>query len=365
MTRALGVLCALAVGLSACAGQRASIPAIDDLERARGGPQAKEALKLAPQAFAEAEQLRDEARKARDEGDDVGAALRAERAIAAYERAMVLARLAKATTDLASAQTDLSRTESELHSLAATRADVTRDGEELEKKIKVAQELHAPHPSGPADASREAARLVAARSLVVQARLLCGAAHLVVPSLTGLKEAEDAAAELEKKLEGTPKTAPIDDAGARRVACLDLLTKARRTTEGQTTASPTDADTLLNELSGASWAPTRDERGVVVTLRDVFAGSQVSVTMEPKLKDLGRIAGAHSGLGVQVVVHDSFELKGGADRAASVAKVLVAGGAPADKVKAEAAGTKAPVVDPADAKNRARNARVEIVFVTK
>ena len=321
---------------------------------------------MAPQAFAEAEQLRDEARKARDAGDDVGAALRAERAIAAYERAMVLARLAKATTDLASAQTDLSRTESELHSLAATRAEVTRDGEELDKKIKVAQELHAPPPAGPADASREAARLVAARSLAVQARLLCGAAHLVVPSLTGLKEAEDATAELEKKLEGSPKAAPIDDAGARRVACLDLLTKARRTTEGQTTTSgPTDADALLAELSGASWTPTRDERGVVITLRDVFAGSQVSVAMESKLKDLGRIAGAHSGLGLQVVTHDSFELKGGVDRAAAVGKVLVAGGAPADKVEGEAAGTKSPLVDPADAKNRARNARVEIVFVTK
>jgi flagellar motor protein MotB len=358
MKRALLVL----VFLAACGGQRASIPAIDDLERARAGNQAKEAQRLAPQAFAEAEQLRGEAIKARDDGDDVGAALRAERAIAAYERAMVLARLARATTDQAGAQTDLARTETELHSLAATRAEVTRDGDELEKKIKIAQELHAPPPAGPADASREAARLVAARSLAVQARLLCGAAHLVVPSLTGLKEAEDAAAALEKKLEGTPKPAPIDDAGARRVACLDLLTKARRTTEGQTT---TDADALLSELSSASWSPTRDERGVVVTLRDVFAGSQVNVTVEPKLKDLGRIAAAHSGLGVQVVVHDSFELKGGAERAAAIQKLLIAGGASADKVSAEAAGTKNPVVDPSDAKNRARNARVEIVFVTK
>jgi flagellar motor protein MotB len=333
---------------------------MDDLERARAGNPAKEAQRLAPQAFAEAELLAGEAKKAQDDGDDVGAALRAERAIAAYERAMVLARMAKATTDLGSARADLSRTESELHSLAATRADVTRDGDELEKKIKVVQELHAPPPSGPADASREGARLVAARSLAVQARLLCGAAHLVVPTLTGLKEAEDAAADLEKKLEGTPKTAPIDDAGARRVACLDLLTKARRTTESQT---KTDGDTLLSELSAASWAPTRDERGVVVTLRDVFAGSQVSVTMEPKLKDLGRIAAAHSGLGVQVVTHDSFELKGGADRAAAVAKIVTAGGA--TNVKSESAGTKSPIVDPSDAKNRGRNSRVEIVFVTK
>lgn len=351
-----------AIFLVACAGQRAAIPAVDDLERARAGNQVKEAQKLAPQAFAEAENLRNDALKAREEGDDVGAALRAERAIAAYERAMVLARLARATTDQAAAETDLARTETELHSLAATRAEVTRDGDELEKKITIAQELHAPPPSGPADASREAARLVAARSLAVQARLLCGAAHLVVPSLTGLKEAEDAASELEKKLEGTPKPAPIDDAGAKRVACLDLLTKARRTTEGQQT---TDADTLLSELSSASLSPTRDERGVVVTLRDVFAGSQVSVAMEQKLKDLGRIAGAHSGLGVQVVVHDALELKGGADRAAAVQKMIVAGGAPADKVKGEAAGTKNPIVDPSDAKNRSRNARVEIVFVTK
>jgi hypothetical protein len=204
--------------------------------------------------------------------------------------------------------------------------------------------------------------LVAARSLAVQARLLCSAAHLVAPSLTGLKEAEEATAELEKKLEGAPRPAPIDEAGRRRVACLDLLTRARRASDGQSGAN---ADALLAELSAASWSPTRDERGVVVTLRDVFAGSTITSAQESKLKDLGRIAAAHPNFGVQVVVHDALEAKGGADRAQAVAKALVAGGASADEVKAEAAGTKAPVVDPQDAKNRSRNARVEIVFVTK
>jgi outer membrane protein OmpA-like peptidoglycan-associated protein len=43
-------------------------------------------------------------------------------------------------------------------------------------------------------------------------------------------------------------------------------------------------------------------------------------------------------------------------------KTLVAGGAGA-KIKSETAGASAPLVDPQDPKGRARNARLEVVFV--
>jgi outer membrane protein OmpA-like peptidoglycan-associated protein len=51
-------------------------------------------------------------------------------------------------------------------------------------------------------------------------------------------------------------------------------------------------------------------------------------------------------------------------RAELAAKTLAAAAGTTDKVKAEVAGARAPIVDPSDAKNRARNARLDVVFVT-
>ena len=71
-----------------------------------------------------------------------------------------------------------------------------------------------------------------------------------------------------------------------------------------------------------------------------------------------------------VVVHDATQPTKGDDandkqRADAIAKALVAAGAPADRVQAQTAGARAPIVDPMDLAHRARNARVEIVFVTR
>ena len=46
-------------------------------------------------------------------------------------------------------------------------------------------------------------------------------------------------------------------------------------------------------------------------------------------------------------------------------KALVAAGAKAERVKGEAVGARAPIVDPGDAAHRGRNARVDVVFVTR
>src|SRR5207247_40329 len=104
--------------------------------------------------------------------DDLAAQIYADRAIAAYSHAFVLARMAKATRELAEANASLAAANEQARQLAASRAEVDREGKELDKKVKVVREALAPAPSGPADAQREAARLVAARALVMQARLL-------------------------------------------------------------------------------------------------------------------------------------------------------------------------------------------------
>ncbi|HVJ89638.1 MAG TPA: hypothetical protein VM580_07520, partial [Labilithrix sp.] len=120
--------------------------------------------------------------------------------------------------------------------------------------------------------------------------------------------------------------------------------------------------------SAIDLAPSRDERGVVVTLRQLFKNDKLTSEGETVLQDLGRVAAAHPAFAVQVVIHDaaspsSAEAAQNKKRGEAIAKALTDGGASAAKTKVEQAGARTPVFDPADAKRRGRNARVEIVFV--
>jgi outer membrane protein OmpA-like peptidoglycan-associated protein len=104
-----------------------------------------------------------------------------------------------------------------------------------------------------------------------------------------------------------------------------------------------------------------------VTVRGAFQGAKLTPEGEAKLASLGRVASAHPEFAVQVVLHDaespSAKDDGDARRTAAVVKALLAGGAPAARVKAELAGTGAPLVDPSNAKLRSRNERLDVVFV--
>jgi len=296
MTRRLALTVVL---LASCIGPRPVLPLLADVDRARGV--SSEEMTLAPQAFAEADAERARANADYAAHEDISASLHAERAIAAYQRARMVARSARATTELAHAESDLAQKTDELHSLEAARKAAEREGEELEKRILVAREMRAPASSGAGDAQREAARLQASRALVMQARLLCGAAKLVSASpVVGLDVAVAQLEALDRRLEQNPKPVPIDDAAKVRTTCLSLLTQVRRVAQSSTTA-----DVLLTELSAAALSPTRDERGVVVTLRDAFRGAQVVSEAASKLEALGRVAAAHADLAVQVVVHDA------------------------------------------------------------
>jgi hypothetical protein len=203
---------------------------------------------------------------------------------------------------------------------------------------------------------------VAARALALEARLLCDSARLVSKDAAGLGDAEGELTRVEGRLGG--RAAPIDEAARVRARCLDVLTRARRAVGDDAGAS----DALLSELSAAGgWDPVRDERGVVVTLHDAFRGQELGGEAGKKLKELGRVAAAHPGFALQVVVHDAEppREKDGTDaRRADVAvEALVAGGATAARIKPELAGARAPLVDPRDGKQRARNERLDVVFV--
>jgi hypothetical protein len=363
------VTLAVAAGGTGCGGANmTAIPRIAEAERARGGLQGQDAQTLAPQAFADADLALREAKEARAAGDYTAAELHAERAIASYQRAIAVARLTRATEEETHAKESLAHALEQSERYTAARKAAEREAADLDKQLKIAREAERPTPSGPADPEREKARLVAAQSLVTQARLLCSAARLVSAQAPGLAEAEGETAALEKKLESSPRPAPIDAAAHARASCLSALTKARRSGSPDTDL----ADQLLGELSrarfgdGADITSARDERGVVVTMRSMFRADKLTAEGETALAELGRVAAAHPSFAVQVVLHDavpptSSDVALDKKRGDAISKALSTAGA--TKTKLELAGAHAPVFDPSDAKRRDKNARVDVVFV--
>jgi hypothetical protein len=364
LARAKGVgIAAMAVGwLAACGGSTLRVAALDTLERVRDRTATEEDARLAPEAYARAEQERRIALEEHAAGDNVGAVLHAQRAEAAYDHARIVVRLARATIELADARKTLEDATTQVQGIESSRAQLEREAAELEERLHVSRERMLPASSAHASPEREAARRVAASALVLEARLLCDAAHLVASEAVGLAGAQGDLTKLEGRV--GPGPAPIDEAARLRARCLDVLTRARRDS-GDDTGAP---DALLAELSAAGgWDPVRDERGVVVTLHDSFRGRELTGETTKKLKDLGRVAAAHPTFALQVVVHDAQppKVQDGADarRAAVAIEALVAGGATEARTAPELAGAHAPLVEARDAREQARNERLDVVFV--
>lgn len=361
---------ACVLGLAACA----AVPRPDALAEAAAvasSPAAKDARLLAPQAYAQAEKLRADADRAFEEGDLAGSQLLAERAMAAHAEAFALARAARAEELQKKGDQALAERRRELAVLEADQQRVDSEVRALEGKVRVAREAEAIVPSGKADPDRERARLEAARTLVLQGKLLCTAARLLVgdgaaqgnppdEALAPLGSAEEALSRIEGELAG-PK-APIDGASRVRADCLAALALARRS-RASTTRAGGGADALLAALSAAGApAPSRDDRGVVVTLRGVSRGNELTADARSTLLTLAKHAG---GVPVAVVVHQERDTSAEAARAKTesdaVARALRDGGV--TRVATVLAGARWPVADPASTA-RSRNARVEIVFVT-
>ncbi|MGK3996627.1 hypothetical protein [Sorangium sp. So ce1024] len=438
--RRLASLAALGALVAACA----PIPrptVLDELEHVRAGAAAAESKQHAPGAFARAEKLRAEALAALERKDQSGAQILGEQAVAAHAHAHALSRVARAEAAEAEAKAQGSTSEASLAGLEAEQARVAAEVDALDMRIKVARDAQPVVPSGKADPDRERARLAAARSLALQARLLCGAARLLIaPAQPAVAQAggaqagdaqpagapsgsaqpagtppggtqpgnaqpagtppgnaqpagarpgnaalvaqlDEATAALEKLDADLAETvgaaravpAPIDQASRARAGCLAALTAARRAATPVTRA-PGLGDALLAELSAAgTWSPVRDDRGIVVTLRGLFAGNALTKAGEARLHELARVAAAHPSFPVAVVVHTDRDVSAReepawAARAEAVVRALGsaqgAGASPTRQpIASFLAGSAAPVVDPRGSE-RARNARVEIVFVT-
>jgi len=354
--------------------------AMAEMERARSGPDVKDAAPLAPQELAHAEELRAHSIRALKDKDATSADLYAESAVVAYERTVVLARLARATEAEGVARTKLAVELAQAETLATAKVPFEKEASVLANDLAVAREALTPAHVGPADPQRERARLVAARSLAAEAHLLCGAARLVARGTTAPAEGYDPAVLdaadrddamlLTELAKPSPKgvASPIETAAHARLMCLNALTHARRKLGGPLSG---DADALLSALSShGGWDPSRDERGVVVTLRNAFKGTALAPDAEHQLLDLGHVAAAHAGFPLQVVIHDATapgdgEKKGDTSRAQAALAALTAGGASVTQSNAETMGTALPTADPSDPVARVRNARLEVVFVSR
>jgi len=370
-----GAACLLGVLATGCLHSRVVSQPMTDMERTRASAGAEEGARLAPQQFRHAEDLRAAATEAGAKGDLAGADLLAERALVAYQRALLLARAARATTAMSTAQSLLDAETLEAERLAAARLPFDQQADTTATALAVARDALAPVRSGPVDPAREKARVVAARSLAAEGRLLCGAARLLAPTISGLESATHDCDAVESRLSSPAPThadgapAPIDAAARARAGCLSVLTRARRADTGP---RADDADALLAELSAhGGWDPSRDERGIVVTLRGAYQGGALTPAADRELKELARVSASHAGFPLQVVLHDATpptepDRAVDTQRAATAVAVLsTTGGGAAPRVATELPGASLPVGDPTDPKARARNARLEVVFVSK
>lgn len=342
-----------------------------DATHLRDSVAGRDARPLAPQVTGEADAALKDAVDAERAGDTLGAQLHGERAVASYSRAIALARLARATEEADAARAALDRAQKIADTHRAARAHLATEGDELEKKIVIAKNVHLPQASDRTDPSREKARLEAASALAMHARLLCGAARLVRPAAAEGAQTLAEVDALDKAIAAHRPSAAagslVDEGMRLRARCLARITEARRDAR----VDGTRADTLLGELGaaaqGAEAAPRRDERGVVVTLRNAFQGSSLVPAAGKQVEAWGRVARAHGPMALQVVIHASGpasaeERERDAQRAAAIVHTLTSAGAAAEHVSTELAGARAPVVPSADGRHP-RNARVEIVFV--
>lgn len=337
-------------------------PAMRDASSTRLSPAVEQAKQLAPQAYARAELLYRKAEQAFDDGDQASAQILSEQALAAYGRAVLQARLVQAQARRAEAQARLAEAEKTLQALDEQHKRALVEAESLELRAKVIRDALPLPVNAPSTPERERARLDAARSLATQAKLLCLSAKLLAPTNEGVNAGLGKVDGLEQRLAARPAIVPIDEATALRAQCLKELTLVRRP---QTQKNPALglADRLLSELGNGDWLPFRDDRGVVVTLRDVFANDKLDARAESRLTDLGRIAKAHPEFPVMVVVHTARSERGSSNqkRAEQVAEALRRAGAP--RVEAQGVGNTQPVLPPTRPGAAERNERVEIVFV--
>jgi hypothetical protein len=383
------LLTCMGLCLPACAAP-ARPPAMARVVEVRTSPAAAEAEQWAPQAHARALALEERAEQALRDGDSEAAELLAEQAIAAHEHAWVLTRLARGERRRLDAEKALDEQRRTLSELRAQHQRLAAEATSLELRAQVVRGALPlpPHEAAPAD--RQQARRQAAAALSTQARLLCvgarllGQAQRVSPILVRLDE-------LDRELAAGGAARQLELATALRSECLRVISEVRRQNsapaarvpgaapvhrQGATgasagpsstplaTAAPLPADVVLDQLSAAGAAPSRDDRGVAVSLRNVFgADGNLTDGARVELRRLGQIAGAHPDFPMLLVAHGA-SARDGADpqrELAAVSAALTEAGV--SKLEVQSVGDRVPLLPSSSPSARERNQRIELIFV--
>lgn len=350
----------------------------------RHSPAIQQDRDLAPQQFARAEALRQRAEDLYEQDQITASSIVAERAIVAYERVAVIARLARAQLNESQADKQLASLSTKQQTMDAEQGRLKADIEAMQQLIKVVQDARPLEPSAPTDASREQARLAAARAIAVDAQLLCSAAQLINPRVEGLAQALNELIELQSTLAKWPKPAPIDTANALRNNCLSLLTLARTDTATSSRAAPQStqtsahsatsssgstklADEVLLQLSQAgNLAPSIDDRGVIVIVRGDPTRDELA---KHAIQALANTAKNNANYPIQVVAHTRARptaqaKQHAAQRSQAVVDALKNAGIEANRIALIDAAHFRPVVhDPIPPPTNSQNDRIEVVLV--
>jgi outer membrane protein OmpA-like peptidoglycan-associated protein len=378
------------LGLAAC-GAPARPPAMARMAEVHEAPATSEAEALAPQAHAHALELEAQAESALRDGDSEGAALIAERAIAAHEHAWALTRLARAERRRLDAEKELAEQRRALGELRAQHQRLAAEAAALELRAQVARGALPVPPHETSPVARREARRRAAAALSAQARLLCVGARLlgaeprVAPVLARLDE-------LDQKLTSGAEAKSIEAATELRSECLGIISEIRHqnaapaarlprqapasgeaasaaaaanpSAPAPASAAPLPADALLEELSVGGAAPSRDDRGVSVSLRDLFGpDGKLTERARPELERLVRVAEAHPDFPVLLVGHSSSD-RGTAEveRQLELLRAALADSG-VSKLAVASVGDRQPLLPQRSPSARARNQRIELVFV--
>jgi hypothetical protein len=293
---------------------------LDKVAEVREAPASREAQTWAPQAHAHALELEHRAQAALAAGDTASAQLLADAALAAHEHAWVLARLARAERRRLAAEAELADQQRALAELQSQEQRLSAEAADLELRARVvknAQPLAAPGTTTP---ERAEARRKAAGALSTQGRLLCVAARLLGEA-EAVKDPLARLDELDRELESGKAPRALEQATELRGHCLRLISSVRRRQVRTLPAAPqapaapalaaqaapvVPADLVLAELSAAGQAPARDERGVSVVLRDVFApDGSLKEPARAQLQRLVETAKSHPDFPLLLVGHSS------------------------------------------------------------
>ncbi|MEZ4466769.1 MAG: OmpA family protein [bacterium] len=166
-----------------------------------------------------------------------------------------------------------------------------------------------------------------------------------------------------------------DASAAANVALADAgaaLTAARPAWEAEARQRALDAElrTLLDETARIGHADARiEQRGLVISMRELFVPAADTLTDPGPVQRLAELARAHPGF--RLVVEGHSDNRGRADvnlalsdkRARVVTATLEAAGIPADRMTPVGKGDQEPIADNGTREGRARNRRVEVIFV--